>query len=79
MTEEIFVEDAYARTCEATVIAVDGRGIVLDRTVFYARGGGQPGDTGVLKTADGRRAAIVDTVKDGGDLLHVPAEDAPAL
>lgn len=63
MTEEIFRDDAYARTCEATVTAVDDDGIRLDRTVFYPKGGGQPGDTGVLRTADGRSVAIADTVK----------------
>ena len=44
MTEELFRDDAYARECEATVTGVDERGIQLDRTVFYAAGGGQPGD-----------------------------------
>ena len=38
MTEEIFRDDAYARTCEATVTAVDDDGIRLDRTVFYPKG-----------------------------------------
>ena len=81
MTEEIFRNDAYARTCEATVVAVDGDGIVLDRTVFYPMGGGQPGDIGVLKTADGRGVAIADTRKRPltGEHIHVPADGAPAL
>ncbi|MBL6947886.1 MAG: alanyl-tRNA editing protein [Rhodospirillales bacterium] len=81
MTEEIFREDAYARTCEATVTAVDEVGIQLNRTVFYAAGGGQPGDTGILKAADGREVAIVDTVtsRTNGGHCHVPADGAPAL
>lgn len=81
MTEEIFRTDAYARSCEATVAAADARGIELDRTVFYPTGGGQPGDTGVLRTADGRAVHIADTYKDRetGAHLHVPAEDQPAL
>jgi len=81
MTEELFREDAYARSCEAVVTAADARGIQLDRTVFYPMGGGQPGDAGTLSTADGHSVTIADTVKDRdtGDHLHVPADGAPAL
>ena len=79
MTEEIFRKDAYAKTCAATVTAIDGRGIQLDRTVFYATGGGQPGDAGTLRLGDGRSVAIVEARRDreSGDHLHVPAEGAP--
>ena len=52
MTELLFRDDGYARSCTARVVAVDERGIRLDRTVFYPTGGGQPGDTGVLRLAD---------------------------
>ncbi len=81
MTEELYREDSYLKSCDATVAAVGPAGIELDRTVFYAMGGGQPGDIGSLKTADGRTVAVVDTVKDrdSGAHLHVPAEGAPAL
>lgn len=81
MTEELFREDGYLRSCEATVTAVDEAGIRLDRTVFYPMGGGQPGDTGTLATADGREVRIVDTRKDRetGEHLHIPAEGEPAL
>ena len=81
MTEELFRDDAYAKECEATVTEVDERGIQLDRTVFYAAGGGQPGDTGILRCGDGRRVAIAETVKSTGSglHLHVPAEGAPVL
>lgn len=74
----IFREDAYARTCTATVTGVDERGIRLDRTVFYPTGGGQPGDTGVLRF-DGAELRIVDSVKgEGGpdDVIHVPEPGA---
>jgi len=46
MTEEIFRDNAYEKTCEAIVTQVDEKGISLDRTVFYPASGGQPGDTG---------------------------------
>ncbi|GGB44575.1 serine-tRNA(Ala) deacylase AlaX [Roseibium aquae] len=76
-TTPLFREDAYLRTCEAKVEAVTDRGgIVLDRTVFYAAGGGQPGDTGELELEDGRRIAIAATVYDDdkATIIHVPAE-----
>ncbi|NQW12238.1 MAG: alanyl-tRNA editing protein [Alphaproteobacteria bacterium] len=79
MTEELFREDAYQKSCEATVTAVGDSGVVLDRTVFYPTGGGQPGDSGVLIRADGTKVAIVDTRKVDGGIAHVPAEGAPTL
>ena len=74
--EKIFERDAYARQCDAVVVSADPDGIRLDRTVFYAMGGGQPGDTGALRLADGAEIEIIDTRKgDGpGDILHIPAE-----
>lgn len=76
MTEEVFRKDAYARTCEAHITAVDETGVQLDRTVFYPLGGGQPGDTGRLRLSDGGEVAIVDTRKGSkpGEILHVPAQ-----
>jgi misacylated tRNA(Ala) deacylase len=83
MTEEIFRDDAYVKTCEATVSEVNEYGIQLDRTVFYPAGGGQPGDTGVLRITSGTGAEVViaDTIHEMGTgiHLHVPADDAPAL
>lgn len=61
-TELVFRADAYATDCSATVLSIDARGIVLDRTVFYATSGGQPGDTGMLRTADGRALKVVTAV-----------------
>ena len=81
MTEELFRDDAYAKTADAIVVSVGEGGIELDRTIFYPLGGGQPGDTGILRTSDGREVAISDTRKDrgSGKHLHVPADDAPVL
>jgi misacylated tRNA(Ala) deacylase len=75
MTELLFRDDAYLRSCAARVIGVDGRGILLDRTVFYPMGGGQPGDTGQLRLSSGETIEIVDSVKGDGsdDVIHVPA------
>ena len=80
MTEEIFRQDAYVKQCEARVTAVDEAGIHLDRTVFYPMGGGQPGDTGVLRLKDGSEIRISDTRKDGasGDIVHIPETEVGA-
>jgi misacylated tRNA(Ala) deacylase len=79
MTELVFRDDAYVRSCTARVVAADERGIRLDRTVFYPTGGGQPGDTGSLRLASGETIAIADTVKgDAADeVIHVPAPGPP--
>src|SRR5436190_7615828 len=71
MTEELFREDAYRRETTASVVGCDERGVVLDRTIFYPRGGGQAGDSGVLVRADGSTALIVDTIKADGQIVHV--------
>jgi misacylated tRNA(Ala) deacylase len=77
MTERIFHKDAYARLCDAIVVSrADGR-VILDRTVFYPLGGGQPGDSGELVLADDTRIAVVNTVKGEGDeILHILADGA---
>jgi misacylated tRNA(Ala) deacylase len=79
MTEELFREDAYLKSCAATVTGADEAGIRLDRTVFYPTGGGQPGDTGVLRRADGTVIRIVDTRKGErpDEVLHIPAPGEP--
>ena len=75
MTELIFRDDAYARSCTARVVAADEKGVRLDRTVFYPTGGGQPGDKGTLRLASGETIAIVDAVKgeDRDEVIHIPA------
>ena len=76
--ELIFRDDAYQKSCEATVTSVGEAGIRLDRTVFYPTGGGQPGDVGSLRYADGGTLRIVDARKgsDHEDVVHVPEEGA---
>ena len=76
MSEELFREDASLAECRAVIQAVDAHGVQLDRTVFYPQGGGQAGDAGELRLADGRKLAVVDTRKGEaqGEILHVLAE-----
>ena len=79
MSALLFRDDGYLRSCTATVTAVGERGIELDQTVFYPTGGGQPGDSGLLRLADGTMVTIVEARKgDGPDaVLHIPAPGTP--
>jgi misacylated tRNA(Ala) deacylase len=75
-TELVFRDDAYAREIAARVVAATPEGVVLDRTNFYARAGGQPGDVGMLRWAGGEMV-VADTLKGPEDtVLHVPAPGA---
>jgi misacylated tRNA(Ala) deacylase len=71
--EELAGVDSYLSVAEGDVETVTDSGIVLSRTVFYARGGGQPGDTGVLRW-DGGETKIADTVRVKGAVTHIPAD-----
>jgi misacylated tRNA(Ala) deacylase len=73
----LFRDDAYLRRTPATVVSAGPEGILLDRTVFYATGGGQPGDSGALDW-DGASLAIAEAVKGGApdQVLHRAAEGA---
>src|SRR5580704_16843508 len=76
-TDCLFREDSYLKDCSATVVALtETGGVVLDRTIFYAASGGQPGDTGTLRSANGNairiaNAAYVDREKT--EFTHSPA------
>lgn len=83
MTIALFRTDAYLATTQARILEVRVAGekpaaIVLDQTIFYAQGGGQPGDSGTLHLADGRELAIGNAVYDTDriSILHLPAPGA---
>lgn len=82
VTDPLFQQDAYLRRCDARVIEVLPEGVVLDRTVFYPLGGGQPGDSGVLMPGGGREWCVTEARKgEGGRILHrlEPAAAPPAV
>jgi misacylated tRNA(Ala) deacylase len=73
--EEVAANDSYARAAEGHVLEIADDGLFLDRTVFYSRGGGQPGDTGTI-TFDGGSLAVVDTIRRDGKPFHVVADSS---
>jgi len=79
-TDCLFREDSYLKACEARVVAVTEQGgIVLDRTVFYANSGGQPGDTGTLTLPNNTEVAVADTIytdKAKTEIAHILAPGA---
>lgn len=75
MTDPLFRADAYLREAEATVLAhTPEGGIVVDASVFYASGGGQPGDSGIIQWDNGRMAIATAVKVEGGGIALVPAE-----
>ena len=79
-TALLFRDDPYAQECDATVVGIMPEGgVVLDRTVFYVQGGGQPGDAGVLAGGNGDEVAIANTIygADRASIVHLPAAGGP--
>ena len=83
---QLCYSDAYARSVEARVVSVDPGGpapvVVLDQTVFYPGGGGQPSDRGLLlRAADGRTWTVTGARKAGGEIAHElePGREPPAV
>ena len=74
-TQELFRENSYLKSCEAKVVGTtpERDGIILDRTVFYPTGGGQPGDIGLLKRANGEQSEIGATfyTDEGNAIMHI--------
>tara|TARA_B100001057_G_scaffold354196_1_gene356138 strand:- start:9612 stop:10319 length:708 start_codon:yes stop_codon:yes gene_type:complete len=71
MTEELFKEATYSKTADAKVYRVMDEGVILDRTIFYPEGGGQPGDTGSFSMQDGKDLTVTNTVKTPNGILHI--------
>jgi misacylated tRNA(Ala) deacylase len=76
-TELLYASDAYLRSFDARVVSVTPEGVILDRTAFYATGGGQPHDLGTL-TWEGGSASVVEVRKSGGDVVHRIEGETPS-
>ncbi|VVC04101.1 Alanyl-tRNA editing protein AlaX-M [Candidatus Bilamarchaeum dharawalense] len=68
--EALYLENSYLKECEATVVAVTGKDIVLDKNLFYPRGGGQPNDTGKVISDSGQEFKVVMVMKKDGQIIH---------
>ena len=71
MTEELFREATYSKTADAKVFRIVDEGVILDRTIFYPEGGGQPGDIGSIRLEDGLDLVVTNTVKTPNGILHI--------
>ena len=78
-TDLLHLRDAYLRTFDAEVTAVDDSRVALDRTAFYATGGGQPHDLGTLTGPEGTSVAVTDVRKDGDVVWHHVEGQAPPV
>ncbi len=76
MTEDLFRHDSYLKECDAIVTGVDDEAVVLDRSIFYPLGGGQPGDTGAIHWEGGSVDVIDTRYGEGKAIRHIVAEDA---
>ena len=76
MTILLCHDDAYLKEFEATVLEVVGGGVVLDRTAFYPGGGGQPTDTGTIRSGE-REWRVKKLSRSGGKLVHELDSEAP--
>jgi Ser-tRNA(Ala) deacylase AlaX len=71
MTRLLCLEDSYRKDCDAVVVSAIGKEMVLDQTVFYPRGGGQPSDTGRIIAGDGSSNHVVEVSKKAGRVIHL--------
>jgi len=75
MTEMLYLHDHYLKEFEALILEIpDEKSLVLDRTAFYPRGGGQPSDRGIITFQSGRRSSVIESSKDHDRVTHQLSE-----
>ncbi|MEM7194982.1 MAG: alanyl-tRNA editing protein [Pseudomonadota bacterium] len=77
MTAELFRDDGYLAECDGRIVDSVEHGLVLDQTVFFSRGGGQPGDIGTLELESGKIMLVTDCYRDPQSGLHIHQIDDP--
>ena len=77
MTELLFLKDSYLKEFDATVTESNPDYALLDKTCFYGRAGGQPGDTGKLVLENGEEVKVIDTIKEKGEIRHYLEKQLP--
>ncbi|MEK6957410.1 MAG: alanyl-tRNA editing protein [archaeon] len=75
MTQKIYLDDSYSKECDATVLKVtDGKFVVLDKTIFYPQGGGQPSDTGKITFSNAKEYEMVFAKQFPEEISHEVSE-----
>ncbi|AAY80776.1 alanine--tRNA ligase [Sulfolobus acidocaldarius] len=79
-TVPLYYKDQYLRTFNAKVLLNYKNFLVLDQTTFYPEGGGQIGDTGIIRSIEGnKQAKVIDTQKYKGVIVHILDKDSPFI
>jgi len=72
MTKPLYLDDSYLKECDAIIQSANGKEIILDQTIFYPRGGGQPSDSGkIIKTNSDIETRVIEVVKKDGKTVHI--------
>lgn len=77
MTQSLYLQDSYVQTLDAHITSNTPEGVILDKTIFYPTGGGQPFDTGVLTDSQGKQYRVFNVTKTEQGILHHISGEMP--
>jgi Ser-tRNA(Ala) deacylase AlaX len=69
LEKELFLHDSYRKSCRSIIVEIIGNKIILDQTIFYPAGGGQPSDTGILRQGS-HVFHVVAVKREQGQIVH---------